>query len=142
MANFDGNLFYLCGAPFPLKYIFKNSYSVTPHNMDLDSTQDTTGILQRNVLEATSVTISITTKPMYIDDFTAMWAFIRSKLNNMRERKVNVTWYNPETDVYETDTCYSPDVEHNMDMVDSSKRSILYMSETIEFIGYGKKDTK
>ena len=80
---FNGTLLTMGGEKFPTKWIYKESYHVTPHVLDLDSTRDVNGILQRNVLDHKSCTVSFQTKPMYFDEYEQMWAFIRSKYSDI-----------------------------------------------------------
>lgn len=137
---YTGILFTLGGEKFPLEWVFKESYHVTPHTYDLDSTRTTTGVLQRNVLDHKSASISFETKPMKFEEYEIMWAWIRSKYIDARERKVSCTYYNFESGQLESIStatggmAYIPDVEHSPDMVIGTNG--LALSSTIEIIGY------
>lgn len=136
---YAGTLFTLGGEKFPLSWVYQESYHVTPHIYDLDSTRTTTGELQRNVLAHRSASISFETTPMTFGEYEAMWAFIRSKyISGDYPKTLTCTYYNFETGQLEsissTGKAYIPDVEHSPDMVIGTNG--LAMSSTIEIIGY------
>ena len=134
---FNGSLISLGGSNFPLKYVFKESYKVTPNRrQDLDPYRDANGNLHRNVLSHTATTISFQTKPMWNEDLAEMMAFIRNRYTNQAEKKLSITYYCPDLDSYKTGNFYVPDIEFTMDYVDVSGKRIRYMSSTIEFIEY------
>lgn len=131
---FNGTLLTLGGTKFPTKWIYKESYHVTPHALDIDSTRDVNGQLQRNILKHTSCTVSFQTKPMHFEEYEEMWAFIRSKYIKPAEKKLRVSYYNFEKGGMESMDAYIPDVEHASDLVIG--KDGLALSATIEFIGY------
>ena len=134
---FSGYLLKLGGSTFPLEYIYKESYKVTPNRrQDLDPKRDETGKLHRNTLEHTATTISLQTKPMWNNDMASLMSFIRGSYSNSLEKKVSVTYFSPDTNSYHSGEFYVPDIEFTIDMVDTKKNKILYLSTTIEFIEY------
>lgn len=134
---FNGSLLKFSGDNFPLKYVFKESYKVTPNRrQDLDPYRDGNGYLHRNTLSHTATTIQFQTKPMWNDQFDQMMNFIRSHYTNTQEKKLQITYYSPDINSYKTGNFYVPDVEYVMDLVDTVKNRILYLSTTLEFIEY------
>lgn len=134
---FNGSLLKFSGDNFPLKYVFKESYKVTPNRrQDLDPYRDGNGYLHRNTLSHTATTIQFQTKPMWNDQFEQMMNFIRSHYTNTQEKKLQITYYSPDINSYKTGNFYVPDVEYVMDLVDTVKNRILYLSTTLEFIEY------
>lgn len=134
---FNGSLLKFSGDNFPLKYVFKESYKVTPNRrQDLDPYRDGNGLLHRNTLSHTATTIQFQTKPMWNDQFEQMMNFIRSHYTNTQEKKLQITYYSPDINSYKTGNFYVPDVEYVMDLVDTVKNRILYLSTTLEFIEY------
>lgn len=131
---YNGTLVTLGGTKFPSRWIYADSYSVTPHTLDLDSTRNTNGKLQRNVLNHKSVTVSFQTKPMSLTEYEEVWAFIRSKYTDAKAKKVRLGYYNFETGEIEVTDAYIPDVEHNPYWIKNSKGTMN--GSTIEFIGY------
>lgn len=143
---YTGTLLTIGGTPFPLRWMYKESYHVTPHVYDLDSTRTVTGGLQRNVLVHKSANVSFETKPMKFDEYEEMWAFIRSKYTGDKPKTLLCEYYNFETGQMEA-ICsegsnsgyplgygYIPDVEHSSDLVIGTNG--LALSATIEIIGY------
>ena len=133
-----GTLFTLGGEKFPMKWIYRESYHVTPHVLDLDSTRTTTGELQRNVLDHKPCTVKFDTPPLDFDDYEEMWAFIRSKYVDARARQLPCHYYNFETGNMEpvghNGMGYIADVEHSPYTINKSKQMMLTTS--IEIIGY------
>ena len=133
----NGSLIKLSGDNFPLQYVFKESYKVTPNRrQDLDPYRDANGLLHRNTISHTATTIQFQTKPMWNDEFDAMMSFIRSRYTNSLEKKLHITYFSPDINDYKTGDFYVPDVEYNMDLVDTTRRKIFYLSTTLEFIEY------
>ena len=136
--SFSKTLFTLGGTKFPLKWIYRESYHVTPHVLDLDSTRATTGELQRNVLDLVPCTIQWQTPPLSFDEYEEMWSFIRSAYVDDKERKVSCKYYSFETGGMEPigygGFGYIPDVEHSPYTINNDKKMML--SSTIEIIGY------
>lgn len=131
---YNGTLFKIGGVEFPHKWIFKDSYSITPHVLDLDSNRNTSGVLQRNILDHKSVTITFQTVPMPLDEYEAMWAFIRGKYTDVKAKKLRVAYYDWESGELVTMDAYIPDVAHNPNYIVNN--SGLMNSTTLEFIGY------
>ena len=135
--SFNGVLLYLNGNAFPLRYVYKESYKITPQaRLDLDPFRNTEGWLMRNVLSHTASKISFQTKPMWNNDHAAMWSFIRGSYENEHERKVFITYYCPDTDGYATGHFYIPDFTPQMDLVDVARQKILFLSYELQFIEY------
>ena len=117
-----------------MKWIFKDSYSVTPHVLDMDSTRNANGVLQRNVLDHKSVTVTFQTVPMTFDEYEEMWAWIRAKYISTKEKSLNIGYYDFETGSIKTMKAYVPDIAHNPYMI--TNKGKLMASTTLEFIGY------
>lgn len=134
---FNGDLLKFGNDTFPLKYVFKESYKVTPNRrQDLDPYRDGNGVLRRNTLSHTATTIQFQTRPMWNDEFEQLMSFLRSHYNNSREKKLSITYYSPDINSYKTGDFHVPDVEMTMDLVDTSNKKIFYLSTTLEFIEY------
>lgn len=135
--SFNGSLLKLGNDNFPLKYVFKESYKITPQaRLDLDPFRNTEGWLMRNVLSHKASKITMSVKPMWNNDHAQMWAFIRSHYTNEQERKLVLTYYCPDMDDYASGQFYIPDFTPQMDLVDVSNRKILFLSYELQFIEY------
>lgn len=135
---FNGHLLELGGDNFPLKYIFKETYTVTPNRVqDLDPYTTESGYLVRNPVEHEPSTISFQTRPMWNTDMAAMMAFIRSHYTNAKKRDVRITYYCPDIDDYKSgDFYFNQNQEFPMNYVDTVKNRILYNSMQIDFVEY------
>ena len=135
--SFNGYLLKVGTTTFPLSYVYKESYSVTPNRrMDLDSYRDANGELHRTVLDHAPSTISFKTKPMTNTDLATMMTLIRDNYVNTNEKKVSLEYYCPDLDAYQTGVFYIPDVEYPIYSVDLNKNKIIYKSFDLEFIEY------
>ena len=134
---FNGYLLKMGADVFPLSFVYKNSYSITPNRrQDVDSTRHANGVLERNVLDHMPSTISFQTKPMYNDDLEKMMSFIRSHYSVEKEKKLVLEYYCPDINGYKTGEFYVPDISFPIDMVDVKNKRILYREFQLEFIEY------
>lgn len=134
---FNGYLLKMGADVFPLSFVYKNSYSITPNRrQDVDSTRNANGVLERNVLDHMPTTISFKTKPMYNDDLEKMMSFIRSHYSVEKEKKLVLEYYCPDINDYKTGEFYVPDISFPIDMVDVKNKRILYREFQLEFIEY------
>lgn len=109
---FAGYLFSSGGEKFNDRYIYKESYKVSRKYMDLDSFRNANGVLERNVLDHTSATITFETKPMNNSDMAAMMAFFSKHYSVPRERKISLIYYSVENDSYLSGYFYMADPEY------------------------------
>ena len=132
-----GYLLKVGGEIFPLRFVFKESYRITPNRrQDLDSTRNANGQMTRNVLDHMPSTISFQTKPMYNTELEEMMSFIRDRYTNAKERKVELEFYCPDTNSYKSGYFYIPDIEYPIIKVELEQNRILYNGFTLEFIEY------
>jgi hypothetical protein len=73
---------------------------------------------------------------MWDGDWNALMSFIRSRYTNSLEKKLNITYFSPDINDYKTGDFYVPDFEPNLDMIDTARNRIFYLSTTLEFIEY------
>ncbi|MBQ2902415.1 MAG: hypothetical protein IJE49_11300 [Agathobacter sp.] len=134
---FNGYLLKMGEDIFPLFFVFKESYKVVPNRrVDLDSSRNANGKLQRNVLDHMPSTISFQTKPMWNDELNEMMSFIRSHFSVEKEKKMILEYYCPDTDDYKTGEFYVPDIEYSISRVDLENNKIFYNGFQLEFIEY------
>lgn len=117
-------------------YIIAQSYKPSKKVFDLGSFRDADGVLKRNVLDHISWTISFNVRPVNNTQMQEFLGLIRKYFTNAKERKLNITFYNPENDNYVTAAVYMPDPEFNIDTIDWEDKQIKYRETTIKFIGY------
>lgn len=134
---FNGYLLKMGGDIFPLSFVYKESYKVTPNRrQDLDSGRNANGVLQRNVLDHMPSTISFQAKPMHNDELDEMMSFIRSHYAVEKEKKVILEYFCPDINGYKTGEFYVPDIEYVINRVDLKKNKIFYNGFQLEFIEY------
>lgn len=134
---FNGYLIKMGADVFPLSFVYKSSYTVTPNRrQDVDPTRNANGVLERNVLDHMPSTISFQTKPMYNNELNELMTFIRSHYSVEKEKKIVLEYYCPDIDDYKTGEFYLPDISFPIDMVDTKNKRILYREFQLEFIEY------
>ena len=134
---FNGYLLKIGQTVFPLSFVFKESYDITPNRrQDIDPFRDANGKMNRNVVPHMVTTISIKTKPMWNNEMAQLMSLIKNNYLSEKEKKVSLTYYCPDLDDYQVGEFYIPDVDFNINLVDTERNRILYNSTTIEFIEY------
>ena len=134
---YSGFLIKIGNYEFPMKYIVEQSYDVTPHQrQDEEPWRNADGELNREVLEnmPTSITFS-TIGGMTNLEVAEIFRQIHNNYVNEKERKVLVTFYNPETDDYPDPAyMYLPNLHFPIDYIDGA--AVYYNEITIELVGY------
>jgi hypothetical protein len=115
-------------------FIIAQSYKVSKKIIDLNSFRDGNGELKRNALDHVSYTINFDIKPLNNTRMQEFLNAIRSNFSVAKERKVAVTFYNPESDSYITADFYMPDPEFNIEKIEAGQ--VYFRQTTIKFIGY------
>ena len=107
---YSGYLLKFGSTTLPFDYIRAASYKATPaQRLDLDSYRDADGTLHRTVLDHTASKIEWETPYLTNAQVQAMLAIFAGAMTNTAERKVTITYYNEESDSYNTGTFYMPD---------------------------------
>lgn len=97
--------------PIPNKFISLTSYVSTPHQrQDLDSYQDSNGVLHRNALTHTRSKLEWNTPPMTERELKQLQNLLESGIINKNERKIIIRHYCFDTHEYEDGTFYMPDI--------------------------------
>lgn len=140
--SFSGTLVEVCKTangtfvPIPLKFMAYETYKAVRRVMDLDPTRDTTGVLHRNALPHTSVTIAFETPHMNNRQINDLMGILRTVWINPLERDCYMRYYIPELDDYATAHVYLQEPEFPMRNVDAAKQVINYLPVKLEFTGY------
>lgn len=94
----------------PNDYITSDGYTDIPNQRtELKAYRDANILLHRVTSPNFKTTIMFTTCPMSLSDKVRFQAIIESGMINHIERKVRVTYYNDETNEYETGDFYISD---------------------------------
>ena len=127
----------LAAVEIPMKYMRYTSYKVTPdQRMEWSAERDTTGVLHRETVANKPPKIEFETPYMTNSDIVALNTLIQGKYTVAAERKLDITYYDPESDSYKTAAVYMPDVDYKIYNVDSTNNKILYEPLRYAFIGY------
>lgn len=121
----------------PLKYMRAETYSVTPNQrLEWSAERDVTGVLHRETTPNMPPKIEFNTPLMTNKDIKALNTILSNAYSNATERKLSVTYYDPESDTYKTHDCYMPDVKYEIRNVDTVNNVINYEELRYAFIGY------
>jgi len=134
---YNGFLVKIGNYDFPMKYINAESYDIAPdQRQDEEPWRDGDGVLNREVLNNMPASITFTTIPgMTNTEVAAVFGQIRQNYIDEKERKVLVTFYNPETDSYpEAKYMYIPNPHFPIDYIDEN--TVYYKEIIIELVGY------
>ena len=132
---YQGYLIKIGDYKIPLNYIRAETYSALKSSQDLDSYRDADGKLHRTALEHFLYKVEFETKAMLTNtEMTELLSNIQEQYINKTEKKVHMTLYVPETDSYEEQDAYMPDITFSPYIVTSEY--IKYNPTRIAFIGY------
>lgn len=128
---FEGYYIKVNGTTFPNDLLAKEGYSNTPCiRTDKNSYVDGKGALHRTILPVKRSTLKINT----IDGFTYGQKLIMKAFFIPRD-VITITYWNDETDAYETARFYVPEITYIHKSQDKYKQPI-YKALEIEFIAY------
>lgn len=134
---FSGYLIKVGGTEIPLKYMRAETYSVTPNQrMEWSAERDINGFLHRKTVPNMPPKIEFNTPLMTNADINALNTILSNAYTVPDERKLSVTYYDPETDSYKTHDCYMPDVKYEIRNADTVNNVINYEQLRYAFIGY------
>lgn len=121
----------------PLKYMRAETYSVTPNQrMEWSAERDVNGFLHRVTVSNMPPKIEFETPLMTNSEISALNSIISAAYSDATERKLNVEYYDPESDTYKKHDCYLPDVKYEIRSVDATNNVINYEQLRYAFIGY------
>lgn len=135
---FSGYLIKLGGSngnELPMQSIAAESYSATPdQRLEAKAARAATGVLYRATCSHKATKIEIETVPMTNRDLTGLMSLIASHFSDSNQRKIDLQYYDNETDAYKTGTFYMPDVQYKILRVEGN--TIYYDSIRLAFIEY------
>lgn len=127
----------LAAQEIPLTYMRAETYKVTPNQrMEWSAERDITGVLHRETVPNMPPKIEFNTPLMTNAEINALNTIIQGAFTNSAERKLPVTYYDPESDSYKSHDCYMPDVDYEIRNVDIVNNVINYEELRYAFIGY------
>lgn len=125
------------GAILPMQFIRVEEYNITPNQrMESEAKRAVTGYLHRNTVSHTATKVEFNSPIMTNRDMDYLMSLIRSAWTNAQERKLNLEYYDMETNSYKTGTFYMPDVKFNISRIDEQLNLIIYNPTRFAFIEY------
>ena len=131
--NYRGYLIKFGNLAFPNSYFLEYS-SVPDQRMETDAERDNTGYLYRTTLPDGKTSITFSTHILDLDEKINMQQVFQSGVINFTQRKYQVTYWNDETNSYDTGEFYMPDIKYQI--MDADETTIRYNPITIELIEY------
>lgn len=139
MANFAGYLLARTadGKQFPHKYIALESWSSTPNQREEIKAyrDDNTRALTRVTAAGRKSIFSFKTRPnLHLADKIAIQQFFTQVETDADERKIQLTFWNEETNSYQTGFFYRPNMPFPIYKITGN--DILYKQMTLDFVEY------
>ena len=125
------------GTVLPMKYMKLEGYNITPNQrMEAEAARSITGLLHRTTVEHTATKIEFTTPNLTNKDVNEMMSMFRNAWNSEIERRLELQYYDMETDSYKTGTFYMPDIKFQIYKADNILNTLIYKETRIAFIEY------
>lgn len=136
MEEFKGYLLKFGNAVLSNKYIQLNTFQVIPdQRTELSAYRDNNNRLRRTTSPNHKTTIKFQTVPrLTLDEKRALQNQMLVGLLDYNERKYSITYWNDESNSYDSGEFYMPDVTFPIRKITES--SIEYDSISFEFIEY------
>ena len=125
------------GTPLPLRFMRYETYQITPNQrMDYNSTRDSLGVLHRTVVSHTATKIEFNIPRMDNWSVEEFMKLMRKYWTSAAERKITLSYYDPEYNTYRTGTFYMPDINFTIANVDEYNGIVNYAETRVAFIEY------
>ena len=125
------------GTPLPMKFIKLDGYNISPNQrMEAEAGRSVTGLLHRTTVAHTASKIEINTPYITNRDVDEMMTLFRNAWTSTLERKLNLEYYDMETNSYKTGTFYMPDIKFEIDHIEADINVVVYKEIRIAFIEY------
>lgn len=137
---FSGWLIKFGDVILPNSFILADGWESTPNQrVEIDAYRDANVLLHRETSENFKTSLRLNIRAMDLEEKTAFNNVIglaTLDINNKKQRRLMITYWNDEELDYKTATMYMPDVTYNIHTVDETDRDIEYNGFTIELIEY------
>ena len=135
-TNFNGYLLKFVDTVLPNRFLKFDSYTCTPNQRtELEAYRDDyTQELYRITSEGVKTKIEANVPVLYLEDKIEFQNYIKNGLEDKLQRKYKVTYWNDETNTYETGYFYIPDTQFSIYTIKNN--SILYNSFKLTLIEY------
>lgn len=136
MANWQGYLLKSGGEVFPHQYIIAESWESTPNQREEIKAyrDDNTRNLTRITAQGTKSKIKFSTRRLTLDEKEDLLAWFTRHESNHLERKINITFWNDDTNSYSSGDFYRTDTKFKIREI--SQETIKYDTTDITLIEY------
>lgn len=136
--SFEGWLLKFGSQEFPVKYLAVDDCDSTPdQRTEIDSYRDADNLLHRETSPNHKTKLEYNTiDDLTLEDKIIIQEIMKSGLLDAVQRKYQVTYWNDESNEYETGEFYVPDITFRQKRVDRVKKTIIYGSIRIALIEY------
>ena len=136
--SFEGWLLKFGSQVFPMQYLsFDNCDSTPDQRTEIDSYRDADNLLHRETSPNHKTKLEYNTlDDLTLEDKIVIQQVMKAGLLDAVQRKDRVTYWNDESNEYETGDFYVPDITFRQKRVDRAKKTIIYGSIRIAMIEY------
>lgn len=132
---YAGYLLKVGGTTLPLTYMQVDSYKVTPNQrLDTSAERNANGVLVRTTVAHTPSKIEFNTPTISETQLRALMALITGAYTSAAERKLTLTFFCPDTGLYQTGAVYMPDIDFSI--YSAAGGVLIYNPTRIAFIEY------
>ena len=125
------------GTELPMEYIKADGYTITPNQrMESEASRAVTGLLHRTTVAHTATKVEFNTPNMTNKSVDAMMTLFKNNWTSSAERKLDIQYYDMESDSYKEGTFYMPDISFNIEHIDNDRNIVYYKEIRIAFIEY------
>lgn len=137
---FGGWLIKFGDVVLPNSFILADGWESTPNQrVEIDAYRDANVLLHRETSENFKTSLTLTIRSMNLEEMTAFKAVIglaTLNVNDKKQRKLMVTYWNDEELDYKTAEMYMVDTTYSIHTVDEDAGDIEYNSFIVELIEY------
>lgn len=137
--NFNGWLIRFGSSVLPNSFLIIEGWEATPNQRtEVDAYRDANNLLHRETSENFKSKITMSVRSLELEEKILFQSIINSGMIDAAQRKVNVTYWNDETNQYETSSTgfYIPDIKWKIKSIDEKKNLMYYSEFAITLIEY------
>ena len=135
MATYEGYLLKIKDTVFPLKYIVSGTYKSTDNQRtELKANRNESNLLVRQTSPNFKTKIEFETPILFLDEYEEIRNILNQGIINVRERKIQITYWNSEELKYKEAICYMPDIDYQPK--NQMNGELIYDAMRLAFIEY------
>lgn len=137
---FEGWLIKFGGVILPNSFILADGWTSVPNQrVELDAYRDANVLLHRETSGNFKTSLTLNIRSLTLEEMTAFKNVIglaTLSVNDKKQRKLSITYWNDEELVYKSAEMYMTDTEYSIHTVNEELNDIEYNSFTVELIEY------